>query len=61
VFRFLDENIVPGFEKIGDEAMASEAYFPMGEKSDPAQLSRLRKALLECCRQESLFLFRLLE
>ena len=41
--------------------MASEAYFTMGEISDPAELARLRKALLEYCRQDTLGLFRLLE
>ena len=41
--------------------MASEAYFTMGEISDPAGLARLRKALLEYCRQDTLGLVRLLE
>ena len=33
----------------------------VGEISDPAELARLRKALLEYCRQDTLGLFRLLE
>jgi hypothetical protein len=41
--------------------MASEAYFTMGEISDPAELSLLRKALLDYCRQDTLGLVRLLE
>jgi len=47
--------------EISDGAMASQAYFTMGEMSDPAELSRLRKALLEYCRQDTLGLVRLLE
>ncbi|HAM33975.1 MAG TPA: DUF2779 domain-containing protein [Deltaproteobacteria bacterium] len=47
--------------EISDGAMASEAYFTMGEISDPAERSRLRKALLEYCRQDTLGLVRLLE
>ncbi|HKZ15912.1 MAG TPA: hypothetical protein VJ161_00410 [Geobacteraceae bacterium] len=49
--------------EISDGAMASEAYFTMGEMSDPdpAELARLRKALLEYCRQDTLGLVRLLE
>ena len=47
--------------EISDGAMASQAYFTMGEISDPAELSRLRKSLLEYCRQDTLGLVRLLE
>jgi hypothetical protein len=47
--------------EISDGEMASQAYFTMGEMSDPAELSRLRKALLEYCRQDTLGLVRLLE
>jgi hypothetical protein len=47
--------------EISDGAMASGAYFTMGEISDPAELARLRKALLEYCRQDTLGLVRLLE
>jgi len=47
--------------EISDGAMASEAYFTMGEMSDPAELPRLRKALLDYCRQDTLGLVRLLE
>ena len=47
--------------EIKDGAMASGAYFTMGEMSDPAELARLRKALLEYCRQDTLGLVRLLE
>jgi hypothetical protein len=41
--------------------MASEAYFAMETLADPAELSRLRGALLEYCRQDTLGLVRLLE
>jgi hypothetical protein len=47
--------------EISDGAMASAAYFTMGELSDPKELSRLRKALLDYCRQDTLGLVRLLE
>ncbi len=47
--------------EISDGEMASEAYFTMGEISDPAELARLRKSLLEYCRQDTLGLVRLLE
>ena len=47
--------------EISDGAMASQAYFTMGEISDPAELARLRKELLEYCRQDTLGLVRLLE
>jgi hypothetical protein len=50
-----------GGMEIGDGEMASQAYFTMGEMSDPKELSRLRKALLEYCRQDTLGLVRLLE
>jgi hypothetical protein len=41
--------------------MASQAYFTMGEMSEPKELARLRKALLDYCRQDTLGLVRLLE
>jgi len=47
--------------EIRDGAMASEAYFAMEEITDPAELSRLRAALLAYCRQDTLGLVRLLE
>ncbi len=47
--------------EISNGAMASEAYFAMAEIAGPAELSRLRKALLEYCRQDTLGLVRLLE
>jgi hypothetical protein len=47
--------------EISDGAMASEAYFTMETMADPAELSRLRKALLEYCEQDTLGLVRLLE
>lgn len=47
--------------EISDGEMASEAYFSMGEISDPAELAKLRKALLEYCGQDTLGLIRLLE
>jgi len=47
--------------EISDGAMASEAYFTMESIADPAELSRLRKALLEYCKQDTLGLVRLLE
>jgi hypothetical protein len=57
--------LVPGMTyeelEIRDGAMASEAYFAMEEIPDPAELSKLRKALLEYCRQDTLGLVRLLE
>lgn len=46
--------------EISDGAMASEAYFTMETIADPAELSRLRKALLEYCKQDTLGLVRLL-
>ena len=57
--------LVPGMTyeglEISDGAMASEAYFAMETIADPAELSRLRKALLEYCKQDTLGLVRLLE
>ena len=47
--------------EISDGAMASEAYFTMETMADPAELSRLRKALLEYCKRDTLGLVRLLE
>jgi hypothetical protein len=47
--------------EISDGAMASGAYFAMGEISDPKELAWLRKALLDYCRQDTLGLVRLLE
>ncbi len=47
--------------EISDGAMASEAYFTMESLVDPAELSRLRAALLEYCKQDTLGLVRLLE
>jgi hypothetical protein len=41
--------------------MASAAYFSMETIAVPAELSKLRKALLEYCRQDTLGLVRLLE
>jgi Domain of unknown function(DUF2779) len=46
---------------IRDGAMASNAYFAMGEIRDPAGLARLRRALLEYCRQDTSGLVRLVE
>ncbi len=47
--------------EISDGAMASEAYFTMEAIADPAELSRLRKALLEYCKQDTLGLVRLMD
>jgi hypothetical protein len=47
--------------EISDGAMASEAYFKMGDTSDPAELALLRKDLLGYCKQDTLGLVRLLE
>ncbi|HEU4949604.1 MAG TPA: DUF2779 domain-containing protein [Candidatus Deferrimicrobiaceae bacterium] len=47
--------------EISDGAMASEAYFTMENLADPVELARLRKALLEYCKQDTLGLVRLLE
>ncbi|MGB5197504.1 MAG: DUF2779 domain-containing protein [Candidatus Deferrimicrobium sp.] len=57
--------LVPGMTyeglEISDGAMAPEAYFTMEAVADPADLARLRKALLEYCKQDTLALVRLLE
>jgi hypothetical protein len=57
--------LVPGMTyegmEISDGEMASAAYFSMETIAAPAELSRLRKALLEYCRQDTLGLVRLLE
>ena len=57
--------LVPGMTyegmEISDGAMASGAYFAMEDLSDPADLAKLRKAMLEYCRQDTLGLVRLLE
>jgi len=47
--------------EISDGAMASEAYFTMETMADSGELSKLRKALLEYCKQDTLGLVRLLE
>ncbi|MGB7629783.1 MAG: DUF2779 domain-containing protein [Candidatus Deferrimicrobium sp.] len=47
--------------EIRDGAMASEAYLAMETIADRAELSRLRAALLQYCRQDTLGLVRLLE
>jgi hypothetical protein len=47
--------------EISDGAMASEAYFTMEDITDPAELAKLRKALLEYCKQDTLGLVRLVE
>ena len=47
--------------EISDGAMASEAFFTMENIADPVELARLRKALLEYCKQDTLGLVRLLE
>ena len=46
---------------IRDGEMAYEAYFTMGDIGDAEELRKLRKALLEYCRQDTLGLVRLLE
>jgi hypothetical protein len=46
---------------IRDGAMASEAYFALENITDPAEVSRLRAALREYCRRDTLGLVRLLE
>jgi hypothetical protein len=46
---------------IRDGEMASEAYFTMGDIGDAEELQKLRKALLEYCRQDTLGMVRLLE
>ncbi len=45
---------------IRDGEMASEAYFTMGDIGDAEELRKLRKALVEYCRQDTLGLVRLL-
>ena len=57
---FVPEMTYKGLE-ISDGAMASEAYFTMEDITDPAELSKLRAALLEYCKQDTLGLVRLLE
>jgi Domain of unknown function(DUF2779) len=47
--------------EISDGAMASDAYTAMEGISDPAELARLRMALLAYCRQDTLGLVRLVE
>jgi len=47
--------------EISDGAMAAEAYFMMEEISDPAELAKLRQALLDYCEQDTAGLVRLLE
>ncbi len=47
--------------EISDGAMASEAYFTMETVADPAELAKLRAALREYCKQDTLGLVRLLE
>ena len=46
---------------ICDGEMASEAYFTMGDIGDAEELRKLRKALLEYCRQDTIGMVRLLE
>lgn len=57
--------LVPGMTyeglEISDGAMASEAYFAMETIADSVGLSRLRAALLEYCKQDTLGLVRLVE
>jgi hypothetical protein len=43
------------------QRMQAEYYLDKKSHADPAELSRLRKALLEYCRQDTLGLVRLLE
>ncbi len=47
--------------EIGDGAMASGAYLAMEAIADPGELARLRKALRDYCRQDTLGLVRLVE
>lgn len=56
----MPEMTYEGIEISGGE-MASEAYFRIGEISDPAELANLRKDLLDYCRQDTLGLVRLVE
>ncbi len=57
--------LVPGMTyegmEIANGAMASEAYLAMEAIADPAELDRLRKALLDYCRQDTLGMVRLVE
>jgi hypothetical protein len=46
---------------IRDGEMASEAYFTMGDIENVEEQQKLRKALLEYCRQDTLGMVRLLE
>ncbi len=47
--------------EIADGAMASGAYLAMEAIADPGELARLRKALRDYCRQDTLGLVRLVE
>jgi hypothetical protein len=47
--------------EISNGAMASEAYFAMEDIQDPIELAKLRKDLMEYCKQDTLGLVHLLE
>jgi hypothetical protein len=47
--------------EISNGAMASEAYFAMEDVQDPFELAKLRKNLMEYCKQDTLGLVHLLE
>jgi len=57
---FIPEMTYEGME-VSHGGEAQEAYFTMQELEDPKGLGRLRKALLEYCRQDTLAMVRLLE
>jgi hypothetical protein len=47
--------------EIGDGGMAMEGYFRMCAGGDPAEMERVRQALLEYCRMDTLGMVRLYE
>lgn len=47
--------------EVGDGNMAMSAYFKMCECQDPTELERIRKALLEYCKLDTLGMVRILE
>ena len=46
---------------IADGNMAMDAYYRMGKETDPAAIGRIRKALLEYCRLDTLAMVKILE
>jgi len=57
--------LVPGLNyddmEISDGGTAMEAYFRMCQSQDPAEIERIRKALLEYCKLDTLAMVRIVE